>query len=137
MLYTALQGQPIFTLDDGQAASVSTIIHETNLALEHNKRKTIIIKGGPGSGKSVVAINAMGQMMHPGDESNPKNVCYCTVNFTPRTLYSELLVDGNYKKSAISNLFKTLAVFSRASECDFDCVLFDLLGFIVFCCDLL
>lgn len=125
MLYTALQGQPIFTLDDGQAASVATIIDETNKALKENKRKTIIIKGGPGSGKSVVAINAMGQLIHPSDGSNPKNVCYCTVNFTPRTLYSELLVDGDYKKSAIDNLFKTFACFSRSSECDFDCVMFD------------
>lgn len=125
MLYTALQGQPIFTLDDGQAASVATIIDETNKALKENKRKTIIIKGGPGSGKSVVAINAMGQLIHPNDGSDPKNVCYCTVNFTPRTLYSELLVDGDYKKSAIDNLFKTFACFSRSSECDFDCVMFD------------
>lgn len=125
MLYTALQGQPIFTLDDGQAASVATIIDETNKALKESKRKTIIIKGGPGSGKSVVAINAMGQLIHPNDGSDPKNVCYCTVNFTPRTLYSELLVDGDYKKSAIDNLFKTFACFSRSSECDFDCVMFD------------
>lgn len=125
MLYTALQGQPIFTLDDGQAASVATIIDETNKALKENKRKTIIIKGGPGSGKSVVAINAMGQLIHPTDGSDPKNVCYCTVNFTPRTLYSELLVDDDYKKSAIDNLFKTFACFSRSSECDFDCVMFD------------
>lgn len=121
----ALEGQPVFTLDDGQSESVSTIIYETNHALEHNKRATIIIKGGPGSGKSVVAINAMGQLIHPKDGSEPKNVCYCTVNFTPRTLYSELLVKNDYKKSAICNLFKSFAAFSHASECDFDCVLFD------------
>lgn len=42
----ALKGQPIFTLDDEQAYSFSTIIFETNSALEHNKRRTIIIKGG-------------------------------------------------------------------------------------------
>lgn len=125
MLYSALEGQPIFSLDDGQAASVATIIDETNKAIRENQRKTIIIKGGPGSGKSVVAINAMGQLIHPSDGSNPKNVCYCTVNFTPRTLYSELLINDDYKKSAISNLFKTFACFSRASECDFDCVMFD------------
>lgn len=124
MLFTALKGQPIFTLDDGQAASVSTIIHETEKALAENKRKTIIIRGGPGSGKSIVAINAMGQLIHPAHRE-PRNACYCTVNFTPRKLYSELLIDGDYKKSAIDNLFKTFASFSRASECDYDCVMFD------------
>ena len=121
----ALEGQPVFTLDDGQSESVATILFETNRALEHNKRATIIIKGGPGTGKSIVAINAMGQLIHPKDGSQPKNVCYCTVNFTPRTLYSELLVQNDYKKSAISNLFKTFANFCHSSECDFDCVLFD------------
>ena len=50
LLYKALKGQPIFTLDDGQAASVATIVYETNEALRQNKRKTIIIKGGPGTG---------------------------------------------------------------------------------------
>ncbi len=125
MLYDALQGKQIFSLDDNQAASVATIIYETNYSLEHRKRKTIIIKGGPGSGKSVVAVNAMGQLIHPSDGSAPKNAVYCTTNFTPRTLMKELLVDGNYKKNAIENLFKTIASFSRCREFDYDCILMD------------
>lgn len=125
LMYDALKGQPIFTLDDEQAYSVSTIISETNSALEHNKRRTIIIKGGPGSGKSIVAINAMGQLIHPQDGSKPKNVCYCTTNFTPRTLFKELLINNDYRKSAIKELFKPLATFSHASEFDYDCILLD------------
>ncbi|MCI2068587.1 MAG: DUF2075 domain-containing protein [Bacilli bacterium] len=124
MLYQALKGQPIFTLDDEQANSVSTIIYEVTSAIEHRRRKTIIIKGGPGSGKSVVAINALGQLIHP-QNGEPNNAVYCTTNFTPRTLFSELLVKDDYKKKAIDNLFRTLATFSRSRECEFDCVLMD------------
>lgn len=50
MLYGAINGNQIFSLDDGQAESVATIIYETNKSLIQQKRKTIIIKGGPGCG---------------------------------------------------------------------------------------
>ena len=125
MLYNAIQGNEIFTLDDGQASSVSTIIYEVDQALKHNKRRTIIIKGGPGTGKSIVAINAMGQLLNPKDGTSRKNVCYCTPNYTPKQLFSELLIQDDYKKSAIKNLFKSLSAFSKVSECEYDCVLFD------------
>lgn len=124
-LFDAIKGQIMFTLDDEQATSVSTIVSETAYAINQNKRRTIIIKGGPGSGKSVVAINAMGQLIHPLDGSAPKNVCYCTTNFTPRTLFKELLINNDYKKNVLDNLFKSLATFSRASEFDYDCIIID------------
>lgn len=50
MLYGAINDNQIFSLDDGQAESVATIIYETNKSLIQQKRKTIIIKGGPGCG---------------------------------------------------------------------------------------
>ncbi len=124
MLYDAIEGQPVFTLDDEQQNSVSTIIHETEYAIEHNKKKTIIIKGGPGTGKSVVAINALGQLMHPR-EGKGHNVCYCTPNYTPRELFSELLITNDYTKIAIKNLFKTISHFSRCMQNTYDCVIVD------------
>ncbi len=122
MLFNAIKGKQIFTLDNEQAASVSTIIYETLYAIKHNERRTIIIKGQPGSGKSVVAINAMGQLLNSSERIN---TCYCTTNFTPRTVFSEYLINNDYKKSAIKNLFKTIASFSRAKEFDYDCILLD------------
>ena len=119
-MYDALKGQPIFTLDDEQQNSVATIVHETTSAIRHNNRRTIIIKGGPGTGKSIVAVNALGSLIHPQDGSKPYNVAYCTTNFTPRTLFSELLVGNDFKKSAIKELFKPIASFARSSEFDFD-----------------
>ena len=125
LMFQAIKGQPIFSLDDNQQNAVSTIIHETNLALDRNKRTTIIIRGGAGTGKSIVAINALGLLLHPNDGSKSKNTAYCTTNFTPRTLFSELLIDNDYKKTAIRELFKPLSSFSRASEFDYDCILLD------------
>ena len=125
LMFKALKGEPIFTLDDEQATSVSTIVSETLWAIEHNRRATIIIKGGPGTGKSVVAINAMGQLLNNKNGSIPCNVCYCTPNFTPRALFSNILINNDYKKSAIANLFKKMASFSKSSEFDYDCIIVD------------
>lgn len=125
LMFEALKGQPMFTLDDEQQYSVSTIVHETKEAIEHNKRTTIIIKGGPGTGKSIVAINALGLLLHPLDGSKPKNAAYCTTNFTPRTLFSEVLVGKDFTKVAIKELFKPIAAFSKASEFDYDCIFLD------------
>ena len=125
LMYSALKGHPMFTLDDEQQNAVSTIVDETNKAVENNARTTIIIKGGPGTGKSIVAINALGQLLHPLDGNKSKNAVYCTTNFTPRTLYSELLIGEDYNKSAIKELFKSIAPFARARECDFDCIILD------------
>jgi uncharacterized protein len=124
MLYNALSGEPIFTLDEEQANSVATIVMETSLAIEHKKRRTIIIKGGPGSGKSVVAINALGQLIHT-DRRKSYNVCYCTPNFTPKQLFIELMIKNDWRKSSISNLFKSPAAFSKACEFDYDCAIID------------
>lgn len=125
MMTNAIRGKDIFTLDDNQASSVSTIINETNYAIEKNKRATIIIKGGPGTGKSIVAINAMGQLLNPKDKIEGVNACFTTPNFTPKALFSELLIDNDYKKAAINNLFKSLSAFSKAREFDYDCIIVD------------
>ena len=65
MLYSAIEGNDIFSLDDNQTEAVSQIVTSTYFAVGNNIRTTIIIKGGPGTGKSLVAINAMGQLIHP------------------------------------------------------------------------
>lgn len=125
MLSNALHGEPIFTLDDNQAAAVSTILYEVNHAIEHNKRATIIIRGGAGTGKSIIAVSALGQLIRPKNIEDRKNVAYCTPNYIPRKTFSELLINNDYKKSAISNLFKNQSAFWRSREFEFDCILVD------------
>ena len=41
ILYEAIKGEPIFTIDEEQANSVATILMETELAIEHKRRRTI------------------------------------------------------------------------------------------------
>lgn len=124
MLRDALKGNEFFAYDDAQKNAVSTIIDEVNDAIEYRYKKTIIIKGGAGTGKSVVAINTLGQLLNP-KKGKPLNAAYFTANAAPRYLYSEELIKDNYKKADLKVLFKHPRVLDKCKENDFDCGLFD------------
>src|SRR5574344_1291144 len=108
-----------------QAYSVDKIGQELRDSKLSGERKTIIVKGGPGTGKSVVAINVLGQLTGSTISEERLNACYVSSNYTPRTYYGEVLVDGDFKKTAIKELFKTPAAFNKCRDKDFDCVIVD------------
>lgn len=124
MVSDAIRGEPFFSYDAEQSYSVSKIVSEVKEALDKGERRTIIVKGGPGSGKSIVAINALGQLLNPKDGSPRRNACYVTANFTPRTYFGDILTK-DFTKKAIKELFKTPAAFARSSAYDFDCIIVD------------
>lgn len=124
MVADAINGEPFFSYDAEQSYSVSKIVSEVQEALEKGERRTIIVRGGPGSGKSIVAINALGQLMHPKDGSERRNACYVTANFTPRTYFGDILTK-DFTKKAIKELFKTPAAFAKSAAYDFDCIIVD------------
>ncbi len=124
MVADSIKGKPFFSYDAEQSYSVSKIVSEVQEALNKGERRTLIIKGGPGSGKSIVAINALGQLLNPNDGNERRNACYVTANFTPRTYFGDVLTD-DFTKKAIKELFKTPAAFAKASAYDFDCIIVD------------
>ena len=124
MVLDSIKGKPFFSYDKEQSYSVSKIVSEVQEALNKGERRTLIVKGGPGSGKSIVAINALGQLLNPCDGNERRNACYVTANFTPRTYFADILADDFTKKS-IKELFKTPAAFAKSSAYDFDCIIVD------------
>lgn len=124
MLIQAIQGNEFFSYDEAQANAVSEIVKTVDDALYYNEKKTIIIKGGAGTGKSVVAINVLGQLVS-GKRGKKYNAAYFTTNAAPRYLYTEELVKNDYKKKVIEELFKYPTVFVKASENEFDCSIID------------
>ena len=125
MLRDALKGNPFFSYDDAQRNAVSTIISEVEDAKEYGYKKTIIIKGGAGTGKSVVAINTLGQLLNRGKGKKPYNCAYFTANGSPRYLYQEELIRDDYTKTDIKVLFKHPQVLANCKSNDFDCGIFD------------
>ncbi len=125
MLSEALHGNEFFSYDDYQANSVSEIVKTVKDALHYNEKKVIIIRGGAGTGKSIVAINALGKLISPKKGEKKCNAAYVMVNAAPRFLYANELVNNDYKKTVIKNLFKYPTAFKNCAQNDYDCIIVD------------
>ncbi len=125
MLAGAIKGNPFFSYDEAQATSVSEIVETAIDSAKYGGKRTIIIKGGAGTGKSVVAINALGQMINNTEAGHRLNAIYVTANASPRYLYTEELVGNDFRKNYIGSLFRYPTVLCHAGEDEFDCALFD------------
>lgn len=113
-----LKGNPEFILLDEQK-----LVYEKALVLAKEnfaRKKVYIIHGGPGTGKTVIAINMLVEMIN-----QEKNTAYVTKNVAPREVYRKKLSQGGYRKVYIDNLFKGSGVFIDSSEDDFDCIIVD------------
>lgn len=74
-----------------------------NIALQcqkDRKKRTVICKGGPGTGKSVIAIQLLCELT-----KCDQFVQYVSKNGAPRKVYAEKL-KGTVKKSGVDNMFK-------------------------------
>lgn len=127
VLDESLKGNELFTLDDGQKTSIETIVSEVDDYLKYGEKKVILIKGGPGTGKSVVALNTLGSLITPKKGKNHGyNVAYFTANAAPRYLYSDELTKGReYTKQLIKSFFKHPVVFDKCGKDTYDCALID------------
>lgn len=117
-LASMLKGNNEFILIDEQK-----IVYETALSLAKKSSKTnknvLIVEGGPGTGKSVVAINLLVAITKLG-----LNTQYVTKNAAPRGVFEAKLV-GSFKKSEISNFFTGSGSFVEEEENIFDALLVD------------
>lgn len=117
-LASMLDGKKEFTLIDDQK-----VVYETALSLVKNSTNTeknvVIIEGGPGTGKSVVAINLLNELT-----SRKFNTRYVTRNSAPREVYQYKL-SGKFTKSRISNLFSSSGSFIDMKENTFNALIVD------------
>ena len=117
-LSSMLKGNQEFTLIDEQK-----VIFEKALEIakkDTNQKKVYIIHGGPGTGKSVLAINLLVAILNLS-----QNVMYITKNSAPREVYRKKLTEGKYRKAYVDNLFKGSGSFTESEDDDFDCLIVD------------
>lgn len=125
MLREALNGNDFFSYSYEQADAVSSIVQIVRDSARYGEKRTIIIRGGPGTGKSIVAINVLGQLISPQTGEQSLNAAYFTSNRAPRDLYMKKLIEEDYTKSSISNLFKSPRSLADFSYNSMSCSLFD------------
>ena len=79
----------------------------------------VIVDGGPGTGKSVLAINLLSKFTGEG-----QNARYVTKNAAPRAVY-EARLTGHLKKSRISALFTGSGSFVSTNSNEYDMLIVD------------
>ncbi len=56
----------IFTLIDDQIAAYNAVMHRARELARRQRKSVVIVKGGPGTGKSVIALEVMGSLLRQG-----------------------------------------------------------------------
>lgn len=117
-LANMLKGNQEFIMIDDQKVVYERALYLATKATDENK-KVFIVEGGPGTGKSVVAINLLVELTKKGLVSQ-----YVSKNAAPRAVYESKLV-GTHKKTEISNLFSGSGAFVNSKENIFDALIVD------------
>lgn len=113
-----LKGNQEFVLIDDQK-----VVYESAKAIAKvasaDKKQVVIIQGGPGTGKSVVAINLLVALSKLGLVTK-----YVSKNAAPRAVYESKLT-GVLRKTEISNLFSGSGAFTDTDPDSFDVLVVD------------
>jgi len=98
-------------------------VYETALSLaaqaRSDKKMVLIVEGGPGTGKSVVAVNLLAELTQRGQVTR-----YVSKNAAPRAVYKAKLT-GTFKKRMIDNLFGGSGDYCDIPENTFDTLIVD------------
>lgn len=117
-LSSMMKGNKEFVLLDDQK-----LVYETALSLagksSEKKKHVFIVEGGPGTGKSIVAINLLVELT-----KREQNTRYVTKNSAPRDVYRNRLT-GTLRQTVISNFFASSGTFTTTEKNLFDTLIVD------------
>lgn len=117
-LESLLKGNQEFLMIDDQK-----IVYETAIGLASKStvkdKHVLIVQGGPGTGKSVVAVNLLVEFTR-----RQLLAQYVTKNSAPRDVYASKLT-GSFRKSHINNLFKGSGSYTESEANVFDVLIVD------------
>jgi uncharacterized protein len=113
-----LKGNQEFVLIDDQKVVFENALTIAAKSSEKSKQ-VLIVEGGPGTGKSVVAINLLVALTSKGTL-----VKYVTKNAAPRAVFHSRLT-GTFRRTEIENLFTGSGSFTSAEKNEFDALLVD------------
>lgn len=113
-----LNGQEEFVLLDEQKTVYETIIRKA-MEVQITGKKVLIVKGGPGTGKSVISINALARLT-----ASRLNVKYVTANAAPRDVFKaklKNLLNGD----VVRHLFSGSGSFTESDPDSADVLIVD------------
>ena len=114
-----LEGNREFIMLDEQKVVYEEILNEARCSAKDGKKRFLIVKGGPGTGKSVVAVNLLAKL------TKEEQFCqYVSKNAAPRNVYRKKL-KGSIKKSSVDNMFKGSGIYTETQNNMIDTILVD------------
>jgi uncharacterized protein len=113
-----LKGNQEFVLIDDQKVVYETCLARAEQASE-TRKQVVIVKGGPGTGKSVVAVNLLVALTKRGQVTK-----YVSKNAAPRAVYAKKLA-GQVRKVEVGNMFSGSGGFYNADPNVFDTLVVD------------
>lgn len=113
-----IEGNREFIMLDEQKVVYEEILQTAIQCMSDQKKRTVVVKGGPGTGKTVVAINLLAKLTNKG-----LFVQYTSKNSAPRNVYVKKLT--GHKKTSISNMFKGSGSYVDAEENSVDIIICD------------
>jgi len=120
-LATMVRGTPVFDLLDEQAVCYDMCVRTMLQCLKDQKKRTILIQGGPGTGKSVLAVNLLMHFI-----TCACNAAYVTKNSAPRQAFLSILSKNKAENIAeIGQLFRSPFGLSQAPANSYDCLIVD------------
>ncbi len=118
-LLSMLKGNQEFIMIDDQKVVFERVISMAEKTMMDNKKRVMIVEGGPGTGKSVISINLLCELT-----ARDKVVHYITKNAAPRNVYKSKL-KGSFTANSIDNLFKGSGAYVEAKENELDIAIVD------------
>ena len=105
-----IKGNEEFIMIDEQRVVYEEIIKLSTKCQKDHKKRTVICTGGPGTGKSVIAVRLLAELTQKG-----QFVQYVSKNSAPRQVYAAKL-KGKVKKSSVDNMFKGSGMYTEAGN---------------------
>lgn len=118
-LVSMLNGNEEFVLIDDQKVAYETAMKMATEAIAFNRKKVLIVEGGPGTGKSVLAINLLVNLI-----KKDATTFYVTRNGTPRAVFRKKL-QGDFKKDFIESCFQNSGNFYQVESNSIDALVVD------------
>ena len=119
-LSSMLDGNEEFVMIDEQKIAYELAVKMARESYIDDKKRVLIVEGGPGTGKSVVAINLLVDLIN--DELNS---VYVTKNSAPRNVFFEKLKGGKRSLNYLKNLFRGSGSFTQSESNEFDAIITD------------
>ena len=117
-LASLLEGNSEFDMIDDQKVVYEAVLQAAERA-QDGRKQVVLVQGGPGTGKSVIAINLLVELTR-----RERIAQYVTRNAAPRAVYQSKLT-GKLTKTRISNLFKNSGAYVDSKGNSLDCLVVD------------